>query len=367
MASIWMVICYQAWVGQETGAPRTLPRLGVLSVFAFGAIFLASNLSINELSGTTWRRFLLLVGAATVIFSFAALDESAVLALLVVVSIQLAYGFRRRQAIILILAINLALAALILARQSRLAAVEQIAFYGGLQVFAFMTAGYARDVRAASDCLLRVNAELIATRALLQESSRLDERLRLSRELHDLVGYKLTALKMQLRQMAKNVSPPEQPLAESSLRLADELLADVRGVVSASRCGDGVDLHASLVALANSVPYPKIELYMADNVLVPRLEQAHALLRCAQEGVSNAIRHGNPSRIVMTLVQTETDTTMTIDDDGHGQASPVRGNGLLGLQERLQPLGGTIDFSRRDHHGYQLAIWMPLTHSLELT
>lgn len=364
MALVWIVVCYHSWAGLSGGgAVPTLSHLGVLSVFAFGAIFVASNLRMNGLPGTMLRRALLLTGAVAVIFSFAVLHESDVFALLVVIAIQFAYGFRRLHAMLLIVAINLVLAILIFQRENRLTAVEQIAFYGGLQAFAFMTAGYARDVRVANDGLIRVNAELIATRQLLQESSRLDERLWLSRELHDLVGYKLTALKMQMRQMAKAASPPDREFVDGLLRLADELLADVRGVVSASRCGDGVDLHASLVALTNSVPYPRIELRIDDNVLVPRLEQAHALLRCAQEGVSNAIRHGNPSRVIVTLVQTASDITMTIDDDGDGQKSPVRGNGLLGLQERLQPLGGTINLSRRDHQGLQLAVWMPLTYS----
>ncbi|HBS62699.1 MAG TPA: two-component sensor histidine kinase, partial [Stenotrophomonas sp.] len=77
-----------------------------------------------------------------------------------------------------------------------------VTIYAGFQAFAALTAHYARSAGQARDALARVNADLLATRALLADGARDAERLRLARELHDVAGHKLTAMRLNLRALA---------------------------------------------------------------------------------------------------------------------------------------------------------------------
>lgn len=111
------------------------------------------------------------------------------------------------------------------------------------QLFAALVTAYAYRAFEARAATMRIIGELLATRRLLEESARTEERLRLSRELHDVMGHKLTALKLQLAlQTREQGSRPDSPL-QHCLRITEELLVDVRGVVSSLRESDGIDLH----------------------------------------------------------------------------------------------------------------------------
>src|SRR3546814_12036878 len=80
--------------------------------------------------------------------------------------------------------------------------------------------------------LFRSNSELRATRALLAESSRLSERMRISRELHDLLGHHLTALSLNLEVATHVSSGKAQEHVRQAHTLAKLLLTDVREAVS---------------------------------------------------------------------------------------------------------------------------------------
>src|SRR3546814_15210299 len=77
-------------------------------------------------------------------------------------------------------------------------ALMQAVLYVGFAGFVFVTSMVARQQAQARDEQRRLNAELRATRALLAESARVNERTRISRELHDLLGHHLTALSLNL-------------------------------------------------------------------------------------------------------------------------------------------------------------------------
>ena len=107
--------------------------------------------------------------------------------------------------------------------------------------------------RTAAD-LQQTNADLLATRSLLAESARDPERLRLARELHDVAGHKLTALKLNLTALAAQRQLAAAALDQGGAQLADELLGDIRGVVAQMRQHDGLDLRARARAAHRPVP-----------------------------------------------------------------------------------------------------------------
>ena len=122
------------------------------------------------------------------------------------------------------------------------------------QAFSALTSHYHLRAEQTRDALAAANAELLATQCLLEQSARAGERLALSRELHDVAGHKLTALKLQLRRLARDPQLADREEVRISSELADELLADIRGVVSELRRHDGLDLRESLQALACPIP-----------------------------------------------------------------------------------------------------------------
>jgi signal transduction histidine kinase len=230
--------------------------------------------------------------------------------------------------------------------------------YLAFQAFTILAATYARDAEEARDEAIRINAELLATRRLLDESTRNEERLHLSRELHDVAGHKLTALKLRLTLAERRGDDPAAVLAESR-QLADELLTDIRSIVGTLREHDGVDLKQSLLALTGALPYPPIELKSDPGVRVTGVGRAEALLRCAQEGLTNVLRHSGATRASVTLAASDGQLQLSVEDNGRGVGDAAPGNGLTGLRERLAALGGALELRTASGGGTRLVASLP--------
>lgn len=239
------------------------------------------------------------------------------------------------------------------------AALTVLMAWGGFQAFAGLTMRYAKRAECMADELRVVNADLLATRSLLEETARDQERLRLSRELHDVAGHKLTALKLNLRCLEE--TPGHSAAAElgTSVRLVDELLGDLRGLVRHLRSNDGLDLREALERLARPLPRPRVEIEVKPGTRVPRAEQAEMLLRVAQEALTNAARHGGARHAWLVLGSRENVIELRIDDDGrvHWPLSP--GHGLTGMKERLAELGGRLDVGPSPRGGLSLYATLP--------
>ena len=104
----------------------------------------------------------------------------------------------------------------------------------GFQALAALCVHYAVSAESSRDQLVLVNADLLATRALLADSARDAERLRVARELHDVAGHKLTAMRLNLRALAADPVFGEREEVRVAERLSAELLSDIRNVVQAA-------------------------------------------------------------------------------------------------------------------------------------
>src|SRR5699024_2029040 len=123
---------------------------------------------------------------------------------------QFAHRFRPLPLAVVMVAINLIFAGIVVFGWQiapRNAGFSLLSFIG-FQMFAVLVMRYAIRAEDMAADLKSVNARLLATRSLLSETARDQERLRLSRELHDVAGHKLTALKLNLRGLAGRVDDP---------------------------------------------------------------------------------------------------------------------------------------------------------------
>ncbi|RZA27488.1 MAG: sensor histidine kinase, partial [Lysobacteraceae bacterium] len=239
-------------------------------------------------------------------------------------------------------------------------AVFQASFYVGFAVFVLVTAYVAREQAAARDEQRRLNAELRATRVLLAESARVNERTRIARELHDLLGHHLTALSLNLEVAGHMTEGRAQEHVKQAHTLARLLLTDVREVVSQLREGDAIDLGAALVLLAGRVPGLDIHLQIEEPLTLEDAERAHVLLRCTQEIITNAVRHAAARNLWIHCRREASTITIDAHDDGRGAETVIAGNGLRGMRERLRLLGGNMTIESRAGGGFRLCLQLPV-------
>jgi signal transduction histidine kinase len=231
------------------------------------------------------------------------------------------------------------------------------------QAFAAALVHYAGSLERARDELARVNAELLATRALLDESARGQERLKLSRELHDVAGHKLTALKLILSRLARDAQVGGREEMTTAAHLAEELLTDVRAVVTELRKHDGIDVRAGLEAMTARISGVRFVIDIPETARASSVETAEALLRCAQEGITNALRHGAPTTITIECRRQDDHVELRVRDDGL-RAPRIRfGNGLTGMRERIEGVGGRLQVGAAAERGVELVASVPMADS----
>ena len=247
-------------------------------------------------------------------------------------------------------------------------ALMQSILYAGFCMFVFVTSLVARQQAQAREDQRRLNAELRATRALLAESARVNERTRISRELHDLLGHHLTALSLNLEVAGHLVEGRAQEHVNQAHTLARLLLSDVREAVSRLRTDDAIDMAATLLPLADHVAGLRIQMELPEPFLLDDPERAHVLLRCTQEIITNAVRHAGASELRLHYsYDGRRSVQLQARDDGRGAESPVAGNGLQGIRERLAAYGGHVEISTRPGEGFLLDIRLPLDEGRHTT
>jgi signal transduction histidine kinase len=229
----------------------------------------------------------------------------------------------------------------------------------GISLFAFMSSVVAMRQNQARDELRMVNSELRATQALLEENTRIAERVRIARELHDLVGHHLTALTLNLEVVTHLVDGKVLGHVQQAHSLAKLLLADVREVVSEMRVSDKVNLADALNTLVEGVPKPVIHLDLPAEEVMAAPQRAQVLLRCAQEMITNSVRHARATNMWIRLSMTREGFAMSARDDGRGTRHIVAGNGLNGMSERLAHLGGKLEIESEPGAGFALHVWLP--------
>ncbi len=230
----------------------------------------------------------------------------------------------------------------------------------GFQLFAISAAHLARSEAAAHERLAQAHAELSATQALLTESARMGERLRISRDLHDVLGHHLTSLHVHLDVAARTAEGQSALHLGHARDIAGELLDEVRKVVRQVRVLP-VDLHTTLRALAEGAADLDVRLVLPETLGALDAPRADALLRCVQELITNTRRHAGARQLRIELVQAPNgEIQLTAKDDGVGTDTDVaEGQGLAGMRERFEALGGWLAVLSRRGEGFQVSGAIP--------
>jgi two-component system sensor histidine kinase DesK len=208
--------------------------------------------------------------------------------------------------------------------------------------------------------LLRANRELRQAREDLTRLAALEERERIARDIHDVLGHTLTVITLKAtlarRLMDSDVQRAAEEMADVE-RLAREGLADVRATVTATR---NVSLTGELASARSALDAAGIEAELPSAVDDVPGDRRELFGWAVREGVTNVLRHSRARRCVVTL----TSTSVEIQDDGVWLpiASKGDGNGLRGLTDRASALGGLVE-AGRVNGGYRLRVEIPTVNS----
>ncbi|MCL4831501.1 MAG: sensor histidine kinase [Caldilineaceae bacterium] len=196
-----------------------------------------------------------------------------------------------------------------------------------------------------------------------------EERNRLSREMHDTLGHRLTVSIVQLEGAGRLLERDRQRAGQMVQTVREQLvegLAELRTTLAALRdSGVGPSLTKSLQTLASEYTQATaLPVYLSLPRDLLALDEARrmTLYRAAQEGLTNTQRHAGANAVWLELQETESGLTLEVEDDGIGlPPEGIRpGIGLRGMQERAQQLGGTLDIGVSSRGGVGLRLWLPL-------
>jgi len=309
----------------------------------------------HSLQRRQWPLWLVLAQGALALGAFYLLREAMVPILLVVVAAQLPGYVSTRLAAGWVFVASVAVYAMAIPYGPGQALALAIAFFA-FQCFSLLLAATLLQAEQARAELGTINAQLLTTQVLLQESVRDGERLRIARELHDLIGHKLTALQLNLQVAARTAGSREIDTARD---IAGGILSDIRNVVAYVPAISGVPLAAALYELARSFPASLVHVQAAPEVRIDDLDLAQHILRCAQEATSNAIRHGRATRIDISLDRQDGDLVLAVIDNGAGLGAAAPGFGLSSIEARVRELGGRFTLGAGGSGGTALRISVP--------
>jgi signal transduction histidine kinase len=190
-----------------------------------------------------------------------------------------------------------------------------------------------------------------------------DTRRRIERDLHDGIQQRLVSVGLELRVAQAMVPPGVDDLAAQLSRLARDLNASVEGLQEVSR-----GIHPAILSSGGLVPALRtlarrsalpVEMDLGDERrLSERIEVAISYV--ASEALTNAAKHAGASVVHVDLETDDTIVQLSIRDDGVGGADPARGSGLVGLRDRIEALGGSIEVASPAGGGTSLVVWIPL-------
>ena len=196
-----------------------------------------------------------------------------------------------------------------------------------------------------------------------------NERTRIAREIHDTVGYALTAVLVQIRAVQEelkidpSVLPPRLDQLEGLLR---ETIQEVRKEVSRLRESEDemLDWRTKWMQLCKvfaAFTGIRMNVDIGDELHGIRSEMGSSIYRIIQEALTNAYRHGRAGYIDVAAGWKEEEGALLlrISDDGMGAESLTLGSGLKGIRERVDGMGGTVAWETQPEKGFDLGIAIP--------
>jgi signal transduction histidine kinase len=246
----------------------------------------------------------------------------------------------------------------------------------GVVAAAWLLGHFAHNYRAYAARLEERTAELERAREELARRAVVEERLRLARELHDVVAHAISVIAVQsgVGAHVATTQPKEarRSLAaiEATSRAALEELRRLLGVLRQEGEPQGdlapvpglADLEGLLAEVAKAGLAVKLQVHGTRSPLPAGVDLS--AYRIVQEALTNVVKHAGPAHAQVVVGYGDQEVTVEVIDDGRGAVTSASngrtGHGLIGMRERVQAFGGDLEVGPRPGGGFRVAARLPV-------
>lgn len=202
----------------------------------------------------------------------------------------------------------------------------------------------------------RANTRLHRAHDEIERLAAIAERERIARDLHDLLGHTLSVIVLK-SELASKLADHDAVRAAAEIRDVESIsrraLGEVReAVVRYRQRGLAAELDGARAAFDAAAV--KLRVALPDVPPPPRVEGMLAMV--VREALTNVLRHARATRCDVQVVRDGDTWVLEVRDDGHGRLGPI-GNGLTGVRERVEALGGKVDV--QGGSGVRLRVRLP--------
>ena len=225
--------------------------------------------------------------------------------------------------------------------------------------------------RTYADELERRNDELRRARDELARAAVSEERLRIARELHDVVAHSLSMIAVQSG-VGAHVIDERPDEAKKSLQTIENAsksaLAEIRrllGIVRKSNGDNALDPTPRLKDVGAIVEHiseagPEVDLQVHGDISTLPLGADLAAYRIVQEALTNIVKHANSARARVVINRSPTEVRVEVVDDGNGMSPSSGGHGLIGMRERVEMFGGDFEAGPLPEGGFRVDARIPV-------
>ncbi|CAG7593270.1 histidine kinase [Rhodococcus opacus] len=200
--------------------------------------------------------------------------------------------------------------------------------------------------------LINRNIELVREREASERLAVQEERTRMARDLHDILGHSLTVITVKAELVGRlldiDIDRARTEVADLE-RLSRDALADVRQAVQGIR---GLSLPVEIARAGEALRSAGIEAELPNSTESVPTGLRELFAWTVREGVTNVVRHSGATHCSVTVGERE----VTVVDDGAGCAESVHGNGLVGLRERAAAAGARVVITHPQPGGFSLHV-----------
>ncbi|MEU9508740.1 histidine kinase [Micromonospora sp. NPDC048170] len=225
-------------------------------------------------------------------------------------------------------------------------------------------AGIADLIRTFNAMVDRLEAER-ASSAASALSAQEAERRRVAQELHDEVGQTLTAVLLELKQVARHAPEPVRAQLVQVQETTRDSLDEIRRIARRLRPGvlEELGLTSALKALVTEVTgHTEVSVRQHLDADLPALDGEAELViyRVAQEALTNTVRHARATTVELSLVRQPGHVQLRIRDDGRGIGDATEGAGVRGMRERALLIGAQLTVAPGPAGGTEVRLRVPV-------
>jgi two-component system, NarL family, sensor histidine kinase DesK len=246
---------------------------------------------------------------------------------------------------------TIALGGVVIAAQGVVALIQTNSVANGTAISPFVTVSVLISLIAITN-QITANRKLRDAQVTIASLAAAEERARLARDLHDVLGHSLTVVAVKSELAGRLVErDPAKAIAEIAdiESLARTALVDLRAAVSSYR---ETNLESELSAARTALTAAGIHPHLPDRVETVDKDLRPLFGWVLREGVTNVIRHSNASQCWVDLAP----RSLSVRDDGLGVLDAGKGNGLTGLTERAAESGATLTATSNESGGFVLTV-----------